>query len=102
MRNIKKLLLLVIFLAVAAVVLLFVLENQQPVALAFLGWSAPSLPVSVLVLAGLLLGMAVGPLLGWYVAMRSKRRFRRQLRTRAAEPLAAAPTTAAGTAPAVR
>lgn len=74
MRNIKRLLLVVIVLAVAAATLLFVLENQQSVALSFLGWSGPSLPVSVFVLVALLLGLAVGPLLGWYVALRGKRR----------------------------
>lgn len=74
MRNIKRLLLVVIVLAVAAATLLFVLENQQSVALTFLGWSGPSLPVSVFVLVALLLGLAVGPLLGWYVALRGKRR----------------------------
>ena len=74
MRNIKRLLLVVIVLAVAAATLLFVLENQQSVALSFLGWSGPSLPVSVFVLVALLLGLAIGPLLGWYVALRGKRR----------------------------
>lgn len=74
MRNIKRLLLIVIVLAVAAATLLFVLENQQSTALTFLGWSGPSLPVSVFVLVALLLGLAVGPLLGWYVALRGKRR----------------------------
>lgn len=74
MRNIKRLLLVVIVLAVAAATLLFVLENQQSVALSFLGWSGPNLPVSVFVLVALLLGLAVGPLLGWYVALRGKRR----------------------------
>lgn len=74
MRNIKRLLLVVIVLAVVAVTLLFVLENQQSVALSFLGWSGPSLPVSVFVLVALLFGLAVGPVLGWYVALRGKRR----------------------------
>lgn len=74
MRNVKRLLLVVIVLAVVAATLLFVLENQQSVALSFLGWAGPSLPVSVFVLVALLLGLAVGPLLGWYVALRGKRR----------------------------
>ena len=82
MRNLKKLLLVLIFLAVAAVVLVFVLENQQAVALSFLGWSSPSLPVSVFVLAGLLAGMLLGPLFGWYIAAGSKRRWRKQLRSK--------------------
>jgi putative membrane protein len=81
-RNLKKLLLVLIFLAVAAVVLVFVLENQQAVALSFLGWSSPSLPVSVFVLAGLLAGMLLGPLFGWYIAAGSKRRWRKQLRSK--------------------
>lgn len=82
MRNLKKLLLVLIFLAVAAVVLVFVLENQQAVALSFLGWSSPSLPVSIFVLAGLLAGMLLGPLFGWYIAAGSKRRWRKQLRSK--------------------
>lgn len=82
MRNLKKLLLVLIFLAVAAVVLVFVLENQQAVALSFLGWSSSSLPVSIFVLAGLLAGMLLGPLFGWYIAAGSKRRWRKQLRSK--------------------
>jgi uncharacterized integral membrane protein len=83
LRNLKKLLLVLIFLAVAAVVLVFVLENQQAVALSALGWSTPSLPVSVFVLAGVLAGMLIGPLFGWYIALSSKRRWRKQLRAKA-------------------
>ncbi|WP_407315685.1 LapA family protein [Pseudomonas sp. nanlin1] len=79
MRNLKQLLLGLILLAVIAVTLLFVLENQQSVALVILGWAGPSLPVSVLVLIALLIGMAIGPLLGWYVALRSKRKLRKAL-----------------------
>lgn len=77
MRNLKRLLLVVFVLAVAAVVLLFVLENQQAVALVLFGWSAPALPVAVIVLAALLTGLAVGPLLGMYIALRTKSRVRR-------------------------
>jgi uncharacterized integral membrane protein len=72
-RNLKKLLLVLLVLVVVAAVLLFVLENQQGVALVFLGWVGPQLPVSVLVLAALLLGLAVGPVLAAIVvAWRSR------------------------------
>ncbi|MDD2046472.1 lipopolysaccharide assembly protein LapA domain-containing protein [Pseudomonas putida] len=75
MRNLKRLLFVLFFLVIVLGVLFFVLENQQPVALVFLGWSLPQLPVSVLVLVALLVGLAVGPILALLVAKR-----RRQIR----------------------
>ncbi|MBD1552766.1 lipopolysaccharide assembly protein LapA domain-containing protein [Pseudomonas typographi] len=77
MRNFKRLLQAAIGLIVAAACLLFVLENQQAVALSFLGWSGPEWPVAVLVLLAFLLGLAIGPLIGWFIAMRGRRRVRR-------------------------
>lgn len=74
MRNLKRLLLVLFVLAVAAVVLLFVLENQQSVALVLFGWTAPAVPVAVLVLVALIVGLAVGPVLGGYVALKARRR----------------------------
>ncbi|TDF81184.1 LapA family protein [Pseudomonas sp. H9] len=79
MRNLKRALVLLFVLALAALVLFFVLENQQAVALVMFGWSAPAMPVAVPVLAALLIGLAVGPLLGAYGVLRSKRRIRRAL-----------------------
>lgn len=79
MRNLKRALVLLFVLALAALVLFFVLENQQAVALVMFGWSAPAMPVAVPVLAALLIGLAVGPLLGAYGVLRSKRRMRRAL-----------------------
>ncbi|SDB07236.1 Protein of unknown function [Pseudomonas sp. NFACC23-1] len=74
MRNFKRLTLVVLALLVASAIVLFVLENNQPVALLFLGWSAPQLPVSVFVILALLAGMIVGPLLAWFLGAR--RRFK--------------------------
>ncbi|WP_339504605.1 lipopolysaccharide assembly protein LapA domain-containing protein [Pseudomonas sp. ABY48] len=74
MRNFKRLALVVLALLVASAIVLFVLENNQPVALLFLGWSAPQLPVSVFVILALLAGMMAGPLLAWFVGAR--RRFK--------------------------
>jgi len=76
MRNLKRALVALFVLLLAAVVLFFVLENQQAVSLVMLGWSAPAVPVAVLVLAALVLGLAIGPLLGAYGLMRGKRRIR--------------------------
>lgn len=77
MRNLNRVLLALMVLAIAAVVLLFVLENQQSVALVLFGWTAPALPLSVVVLAALVGGLLVGPLMGMYIGLRAKRRARR-------------------------
>lgn len=72
MGNFKRFVLVAVALLVAAVIVLFVLENNQPVGLLFLGWSAPQLPVSVFVLLALLTGMVFGPLLTWFVGVRRR------------------------------
>lgn len=77
MRNLKRALVVLFVLMLATLVLFFVLENQQAVALVMFGWSAPAMPVAVPVVAALLVGLAVGPLLGAYGVLRSRRRVRR-------------------------
>lgn len=77
MHNLKRLLSVLFVVSVAAVVLLFVLENQQFVALTLFGWSAPAVPVALLVVAALLIGLAVGPLLSGLLVLRNRRRVRR-------------------------
>nr|WP_314485182.1 lipopolysaccharide assembly protein LapA domain-containing protein [uncultured Pseudomonas sp.] len=80
MRNLKRALAALFVLLLAAVVLFFVLENQQTVSLTLFGWVAPQVPVAVVVLAALVIGLAVGPLLGAYGVQRSKRRIRASAR----------------------
>ncbi|AXA54968.1 lipopolysaccharide assembly protein LapA domain-containing protein [Pseudomonas thivervalensis] len=72
MRNFKRLALVLLALLVASAIVLFVLENNQPLALIFLGWTAPQLPVSVFVILALLVGMMLGPLLAWFVSARRR------------------------------
>ncbi|TDJ74440.1 DUF1049 domain-containing protein [Pseudomonas putida] len=83
MRNLKRALAALFVQLLAAVVLFFVLENQQSVALVLFGWTAPAVPVAVVVLAALVVGLAIGPLLGTYAFMRSKRKLRRSARQEA-------------------
>lgn len=80
MRNLKRALVALFVLLLAAVVMFFVLENQQAVALVLFGWSAPAMPVAVPILAALVVGLAVGPLLGAYGVQRSKRKMRASAR----------------------
>ncbi len=74
MRNIKRLLLALFLLALGVIVLFFMLENQQSVSLVLFGWAAPVVPVSALLLAALVIGLAVGPLLSAWVVLRAGRR----------------------------
>jgi uncharacterized integral membrane protein len=78
MRNFKRVVLGVFILSLALIVLAFILENQQSVSLLFLGWSGPQLPVSLVVVAALLVGMLIGPVLGWFLG-RSSRAQRKRL-----------------------
>lgn len=80
MRNLKRALAALFVLLLAAVVLFFVLENQQAVSLVLFGWTAPAVPVAILVIAALVVGLAVGPLLGAYGVLRSKRKTRASAR----------------------
>lgn len=74
MRNFKRVMLAVIILLIVLATVVFVLENQQSVSLVFLGWSAPELSVAVPVIVALLIGMMIGPALGWIVRLRKKKK----------------------------
>jgi uncharacterized integral membrane protein len=72
MRNFKRVLLALFVLLLVLAVLAFVLENQQSVSLLFFGLAGPRLPVSLLVVLALLVGMTIGPLLGWVLGRASR------------------------------
>ena len=72
MRGVKRVALVLIVLIAALAILAFVLENQQDVALAFLGWSTPQLPVSVFVTLALIVGMLVGPFLSLLIRRKAR------------------------------
>ena len=74
MRNLKRAVMVLFLLLVVLLVLFFVLENQQVVTLVLFGWSTPSLPVAVILLAALILGLVVGPCLSLLSRSRYKRR----------------------------
>lgn len=64
MRGVKRVVLVLIVVVVALAGLTFVLENQQDVALSFLGWTTAQMPISVFVTLALIAGMLVSPFLG--------------------------------------
>lgn len=72
MRNFKRVLLAVFVLLLVLAILAFVLENQQAMSLLFLGWASPQLPVSLIMVITLLVGMVIGPVLGWFLGRTSR------------------------------
>ena len=72
MRNFKRVIVVVFILLIVLATVVFVLENQQSVSLVFLGWSAPELSVAVPVIVALLIGMMIGPFLGWVMSLRKQ------------------------------
>jgi uncharacterized integral membrane protein len=74
MRNLKRLSFFVVVLLIVLATVVFVLENQQSVALVFFGWSAPELSVAVPVVLAFLLGMLMGPVLAFILGFGRRRR----------------------------
>lgn len=74
----KQVLVIGLVMVVAVACLLFVLENQEFVTVSFLGFSAPQLQVSVLVIMSFLVGMIAGGLMASASALRSTRKKRLQ------------------------
>lgn len=76
MKIIKRLLLGVVALLVGLFIIIFILENRQPVALTLFGQSTAALPVASFLVLAFLVGLLVGPLLGSVLYMRLRYRLR--------------------------
>jgi uncharacterized integral membrane protein len=63
----------VLILTLAALVVVFTLENHQPVSLLIFGWSTSQMPVAGFIILALLLGLVAGPLVAWLIGFRFKR-----------------------------
>lgn len=63
MRGIKRVVLVLTLCCVVLVVFAFVLQNQKDVALSFLWWHTPQMPVSVFITMALIVGMLTGPVI---------------------------------------
>jgi putative membrane protein len=64
-------------LALAIVVVVFVIENNHPVSLLFFGWSSPSLPFALYIVSALLIGVGIGVILSWVARTRIKQKISR-------------------------
>ncbi len=74
MKIIKRLLLGAAALLVGLFIIIFILENRQPVALTLFGQSSAMLPLASFLVLAFLVGLFVGPLLGSAVYMRMHHR----------------------------
>ncbi|MGO2451788.1 lipopolysaccharide assembly protein LapA domain-containing protein [Pseudomonas taetrolens] len=77
MRNFKRAMLVVLALIVLFGVVVFILENQQPTSLMFMGWRSAELPASLFFIAALLIGMVIGPVMGFVAYRRKAARLKR-------------------------
>lgn len=78
--NLKRLLLLLCLILAGVAVLVFVLQNRQPVHLVFLGWPTGELPVAVLMSAAFILGILFALLFSFWLIARLRLRIARQQR----------------------
>lgn len=65
---------LIVLLLVALAVVVFAVQNDQPVRLVFLGFTLPEVPLPVLIFAALLLGALVVAVAGSVELLRARRR----------------------------
>lgn len=70
MRNIKRILQVILVLTLILISIAFVLENGESTSLMFFGWSTPQLPLAAYIISVFLLGMAIGPVLFWFARRR--------------------------------
>ncbi|MEB0203930.1 lipopolysaccharide assembly protein LapA domain-containing protein [Pseudomonas sp. CCC3.1] len=79
MSSFRRAVLVAFALVVIFGTVIFILENQQPTSLVFLGWSSPELPASLFFIGALLLGMAIGPAMGFIAYKRKAAKLKRNL-----------------------
>lgn len=80
MRSFKRLLIIIIALALAASVVFFTLENRTPTQLVFFGWITPELPMALYVMSAFVLGLVIGPLVSWWPHKRLRMRYNKQVK----------------------
>ena len=80
MQSFKRLLVLIIAVALAAAVVFFTLENRTPMSLLFFGWQTPELPIALYVMSAFVLGLVLGPLLSWWPHQRMRMRYNKQVK----------------------
>ena len=79
MKAFKRAVLVFFALLLVFSVLVFILENQEPASLIFMGLATPQLPISLFFVLALLVGMAIGPFLSLLVFRKKSLKSRRNI-----------------------
>lgn len=80
MQSFKRLLIVIIALALAACVVFFTLENRSLTQLVFFGWATPELPLALYVLSAFVIGLVLGPLASWWPHKCLRMRYNKQVK----------------------
>ncbi len=80
MQSLKRLLIVIIALTLAASVVFFTLENRNLTQLVFFGWQTPELPLALYVLSAFVIGLVIGPLVSWWPQQRLRMRYNKQVK----------------------
>lgn len=70
MRRFQQILLIIMLLIVALFVLIFILENQTRVAINFISFETPQLPLAVLIVISFLLGLVLALVVNYLVLLK--------------------------------
>lgn len=72
--GVRRVVIWALALLVFGLIVVFILENSQSSVLTFFGWSSPQLPFSIFIIMAMLLGLAAGLVMGWFMRVGMKRR----------------------------
>ena len=78
MQSFKRLIIVIVALALAASVVFFTLENRALTQIVFFGWQTPELPMALYVMGAFILGLVIGPVLSWWPHQRVRMRCNKQ------------------------
>lgn len=78
MQKLKRAITLLFALVLVVLVMVFTIENRQAVELTMFGKTAPSVPVALYVVIAFIVGLVIGPVLGWWRLQRLQRQCRKQ------------------------
>ncbi len=78
MTRANRVIALTLIMLLVALVIVFILENNQPAALTFFGWSTPQLPLAAYIVLALLFGWGAGPVMSLVIGKGVRRRGKRR------------------------
>lgn len=72
MRRFQHVLLILMLIIIAAFILTFILENNAEIAISFLSFTTPALPIAAYIVSAFLLGMILALIISYIVLIKIK------------------------------